>query len=87
MKKKDVPSAKITLSEIYVLYPFDTGKIAQQAGVESRLVHNLVVGHGSISKQNLVKVLAAISHYTGRNYTIDTVQVRCKVIDSEEDSR
>jgi hypothetical protein len=26
MKKKDVPIAKITLSEIYVFYPFDTGQ-------------------------------------------------------------
>jgi hypothetical protein len=77
-------TTKITLSEIYTLHPFDTGKIAQQAGVESRLVHNLVIGHGSISKQDLVKVLAAISHDTGRNYTIDTVQVRCKVLESEE---
>ena len=75
---------KITLSEIYTLYPFDSGKIAQQAGLERMLVHNLVVGQGSISKQDVIKILAAISQYTGRNYTIDTVQVRCKVIETEE---
>ena len=80
-----MPSTKMTVSEIYIVYQFSPRKIAAQAGVARSVVDHLIDGTGIVSRQDVIKVLAALSTHTGRNYTLDAVYISNKMREQKEE--
>jgi hypothetical protein len=70
---------KIPLWHIYEMYELDIRNIAQQAGVDHTVVSRLFMGVGSASKGDAEKILATLTRQTGRNYTLETVEIACTI--------
>ena len=79
-------STKMTVSEISIVYQFSPSKIAEQAGVARSVVNRLIDERGTVSKRDVIKVLAALSTHTGRNYTLDAVQISNKITQRKEEN-
>jgi hypothetical protein len=72
---------KISVQHIYTMYHFNIRQVAERAGIASNLVARMITGEGSVSRQEAEQVLAVLSKQLGRDYTLKTVRVECKMVD------
>ena len=72
---------KISIQQIYTMYGFDITKVADRANVTPYRLRCMITGQGTVSKPEVEQVLAVLRQQLGRNYTLRTVRVGCKVTD------
>jgi Bacterial regulatory proteins, lacI family len=72
---------KISLQQIYTMYRFDIRQVAERANVAPNMVARMITGQDNVSRQEVEQVLAVLSKQLGRDYTLKTVRVECKMTD------
>jgi len=64
-----------TLADLYRSPGFDMERVSLQAHIPFVLLDQMLSDH-PVSKEDALKILAALSAITGQDYTIDTVAVK-----------